>query len=259
MILSSLIQIQGANLDSHNKHQVWKSIDLSLSSNQIHAVIGESGSGKTTLAYSLFGLIPEGWSLDSKHWSILGLSFEESRARLHSYGQAKRLFLVPQNPNLAFHPYRPLGDQISDFFRFGLDEPFDKERILSLWQDMGIRLDNSTLSRLPSTLSGGEKQRICLSLAFLANPRILVLDEPTTGLDASTEFWVLSKVKEMAKTSGSGVVFISHDLRIVASLASQITIMKEGRVIETLQVKDKKFEPETEYGKALEHAHQIFA
>lgn len=221
-------------------------------------MIGESGSGKTTLAYSLFGILPEGWKCSYEEWSVLGNSLPAMADKIKKQGNARSLFLVPQNPNLAFHPYRQLGDQLQDFFRYTLGETFDKKKVFVLWEEMGIKMDKNVLDRLPESFSGGEKQRICVSLAILAKPRILVLDEPTTGLDASTEKWVLQQIKRMAAASGCAVFFITHDLRIVESLASEITIMKEGSIVETISVKERKFEPRSEYGKALEKACRLF-
>lgn len=221
-------------------------------------MIGESGSGKTTLAYSLFGILPEGWKCSYEEWSVLGNSLPAMAERIKKQGNARSIFLVPQNPNLAFHPYRKLGEQLQDFFRYTLGETFDKTKVLGLWAEMGIKTDKNILNRLPDSFSGGEKQRICVSLAILANPKILVLDEPTTGLDAATEKWVLHQIKRMAGATGCAVFFITHDLRIVESLASEITIMKEGRIVETISIKERKFEPRSEYGKALEKARRMF-
>jgi ABC-type glutathione transport system ATPase component len=221
-------------------------------------LIGESGSGKTTLAYSLFGILPEDWICRYESWSVLGQDFQACKASVSKPGRAKKIFLVPQNPNLAFHPYKKLKAQMIDFFRYGLGEPYNEARMLDLWEEMGIAHGKLSLDRLATTLSGGEKQRICLSMAILADPEILILDEPTTGLDSATEHWVLSRVKQMAGERERGILFISHDLRIVESLATEITIMKEGSVVENLPIKDRKFEPKSEYGKALEEARRLF-
>jgi len=245
------IDIRNANLFSHNQNQIWKNLSFALQPSQIHAIIGESGSGKTTFAYSIFGILPKHWKLHYEEWRVLGKTFEEKQG-------TSSVFLVPQNPNLAFHPERNLEVQLRDFFRYTLKSPFDPDRILSLWEEMGINLGPKTLARYPNSFSGGEKQRICLSLALLARPRILILDEPTTGLDAEAEYWALSQIKRMVGEYRSGVIFISHDLRIVESLASQITIMKEGSVVETTPVKESKFEPKSDYGKALEKARLLF-
>ena|GEM_PF-1905858 len=257
--METLVSIRKANLYSPNNTQVWKDLSFQLKKNQIHAVVGESGSGKTTLAYSLFGLLPRDWNCTFEAWSVLGSSLLESKEKGKKNGRCKSIFLVPQNPNLAFHPYRTMGSQIKDFFQYGLGESYQETRILSLWKEMGLSGSQNILRKMPNSFSGGEKQRICVSLALLANPQILVLDEPTTGLDAVTEHWVLARIKQMAGDFGRGVLFISHDLRIVESLASEITIMKEGRVVETITVKDRKFEPKSEYGKALEAARKLFA
>lgn len=257
-ILEPLIRIAHANLQSGEGKYIWKDLSFQLLPNEIHAIIGESGSGKTTLATSIFGILPKSWDLKFETWDVAGLSWQKMIDQRFQKNLVNTVFLVPQNPNLAFHPYRDLLSQIQDFYTYGLKAKFQKEEILSLWQDMGIEGGYNLLKRMPRNLSGGEKQRICLSLAILANPRILILDEPTTGLDASTELWVLRRIKEIASVSGRGVIFISHDLRIVESLASQVTIMKEGQIVESQPIKERKIELHSPYGQALENAHKIF-
>lgn len=253
-----LVSIRSANLFTPQGIRVWNDLNWNLFSGEIHSLIGESGSGKTTLAYSLFGLLGENWKYNFVSWNVLGhdLSYWAGRAGEELRGRS--IFLVPQNPNLAFHPYRKMKDQIKDFFELGLRSSQDPKEILDLWKEMGISRPEDKWNSYANGLSGGEKQRICLSLAFLGNYRILVLDEPTTGLDANTEKWVLRAIRKKSEEGGMGVIFISHDLRIVESLASRITIMKEGSTIESFPIKDRKIEPTTEYGKELEKARRFF-
>ncbi len=253
-----LVSIRSANLFAPNGTRIWKDLNWDLFPSEIHALIGESGSGKTTLAYSLFGLLGEGWKYDFSHWDVLGHDLSYWSGSLGEELRGRSIFLVPQNPNLAFHPYRKIRDQVADFFRLGLRSSKGPREILELWNEMGISRPEEKWNSYANGLSGGEKQRICLSLALLGDYRILVLDEPTTGLDANTEKWVLRAIRKKSEERDLGVIFISHDLRIVESMASRITIMKEGSTIESFPIKDRKIEPTTEYGKELEKARRFF-
>lgn len=246
-----IIQIRNATLQTLNGRFIWKNINLEIQKGNIHGIIGESGSGKSTFAMACFGILPEGTKLTYDTFSILGLDV------LSHIDQAKeKLFLVPQNPNLAFHPYRTIESQILDFIRLSGLGDFSLDRIFSYFDQLYI--PRGHWKQYARNLSGGEKQRILLILAFLRHPEILILDEPTTGLDAFSEKIVLETVVNLSK-SGMTVVFITHELRIVASLASQVTIMKEGEVVESLPISNQQLEPNSEYGKQLKEASILFS
>ncbi|XDD48006.1 ATP-binding cassette domain-containing protein [Leptospira sp. WS39.C2] len=244
------IQIQNASLQTNEGHSIWKSLNLKINKGTIHGIIGESGSGKSTLALALFSILPTGSKLAYDLFSVLGEDIFPNQNTVK-----KDLFLVPQNPNLAFHPYRTMKSQIQDFLRLSQLFHVTEEMVFSLFDQLSI--PRGHWKQYAKNLSGGEKQRILLTLAFLRHPKILILDEPTTGLDAFSEKIVLETIQKLAK-SGVTVVFITHELRIVASLASEVTIMKEGEVVETLPIYNQQLEPNSEYGKQLKEASNLF-
>ncbi|XDD44169.1 ATP-binding cassette domain-containing protein [Leptospira sp. WS60.C2] len=247
---SNLIQIQNASLVTKEGHSIWKSIGITVKEGNIHGIIGESGSGKSTLAMALFSILPEGSKLTYDRFQVLG---EDVHSK--EYHQKKNLFLVPQNPNLAFHPYRTIESQVTDFIQLSKLQHITSQTIFSYLD--ALLIPRSHWKQFARNLSGGEKQRILLALAFLRHPKILILDEPTTGLDAFSEKIVLETVQNLAK-SGMTVVFITHELRIVTSLASYVTIMKEGEVVESLPIQNHQLEPNSEYGKQLKEASLLF-
>lgn len=244
----TVVQIKNATIVTNGGQKIWNGISLEMQRGVVHGIIGESGSGKSTLGFSLFGMVPKGCHLSYSTFTVLGEDVLTKRL-------GPKLFMVPQNPNGAFHPFRTIKSQIHDFFKLsGLDN-ISYESLFLIWDRLSIPRNHWT--EYARTLSGGEKQRILLSLAFLRTPEILVLDEPTTGLDAFSEKIVLETVQNLAKM-GMSVVFITHELRIVESLASQVTIMKQGEVIETIPVLNHNLEPKTEYGKQLKEASLLF-
>ncbi|WP_244245410.1 ATP-binding cassette domain-containing protein [Leptospira kemamanensis] len=245
------IQIQNANLKTKEGHFIWKSISIEIKKGTIHGIIGESGSGKSTFAMASFGMIPDEAKISYDQFSVLG---EEVFST--NFKSKKKLFLVPQNPNLAFHPYRTIKSQFRDFISLSGIYLTSEELIFSYFDRLMI--PRGHWNQYARNLSGGEKQRILLILAFLRHPEILILDEPTTGLDAFSEKIVLETVLNLAK-SGMTVVFITHELRIVASLATQVTIMKEGEVVESLPIRNQQLEPNSEYGKQLKEASILFS
>ncbi|MCW7492260.1 ATP-binding cassette domain-containing protein [Leptospira sp. 2 VSF19] len=244
----NVIQIKNATIGTKDGQKIWKGISLQIQRGIVHGIIGESGSGKSTLGFSLFGMVPKGCTLSYEKFLVLGEDVLSKRL-------GTKLFMVPQNPNSAFHPFRTIRAQIQDFFKLSGLKNISYDSLFLIWDELSIpRTHWKTYAR---TLSGGEKQRILLSLAFLRTPEILVLDEPTTGLDAFSEKIVLETVQNLAKM-GMTIVFITHELRIVESLASQVTIMKQGEVLETISVLNQNLEPKTEYGKQLKEASLLF-
>ncbi|MCW7470657.1 ATP-binding cassette domain-containing protein [Leptospira kanakyensis] len=244
-----VVQIKNATIETKGGQRIWKGISLEIPKGIIYGIIGESGSGKSTLGFSLFGMIPQGCRLRYDLFTVLGEDVLSNSFR-------SQVFMVPQNPNSAFHPFRTIEAQIKDFFKLSGLNKVPYESILSTWDQLSI--PRTHWKQYARTLSGGEKQRILLSLAFLRTPAILILDEPTTGLDAFSEKIVLETIQNLAKM-GVSVVFITHELRIIESLASQVTIMKEGEVIETISVLNQNLEPKTEYGKQLKEASLLFS
>ncbi|EOQ96598.1 ABC transporter, ATP-binding domain protein [Leptospira wolbachii serovar Codice str. CDC] len=242
------VQIRNATIETSDGQKIWNGISLVIRKGIVHGIIGESGSGKSTLGFSLFGMVPKGCHLSYEIFNVLG---EDVLSK--NFGS--KLFMVPQNPNGAFHPFRTIEAQIKDFFKLSGLGSISYESLFLIWDQLSI--PRSHWKEYARTLSGGEKQRILLSLAFLRKPEILVLDEPTTGLDAFSEKIVLETVQNLAKM-GMTVVFITHELRIVESLASQVTIMKQGEVVETISVLNHNLEPKTEYGKQLKEASLLF-
>lgn len=202
----SAVQIKNATIETKNGQKIWNGISLEIPKGIVYGVIGESGSGKSTLGFSLFGMVPDGCQLSYQTFSVLG-----EDVRTVNFGS--NLFMVPQNPNWAFHPFRSIEAQIRDFFKLSKLNAVHFESLFQIWDRLSI--PRSHWKKYAKTLSGGEKQRILLSLAFLRKPEILVLDEPTTGLDAFSEKIVLETVRNLAKM-GMTVVFITHELRIVA-------------------------------------------
>ncbi|TGL37475.1 ATP-binding cassette domain-containing protein [Leptospira perdikensis] len=244
----NVVQIKNATIETRDGQKIWKGISLEIPKGFIYGIIGESGSGKSTLGFSLFGMVPTGCRLSYTTFTVLGED-------VLSKSLGSKLFMVPQNPNGAFHPFRTIEAQTKDFFKLSGLNTGSYESLFLIWDQLSIPRNH--WKKYARTLSGGEKQRILLSLAFLRNPEILVLDEPTTGLDSFSEKIVLETVQNLAKM-GMSVVFITHELRIVESLASQVTIMKEGEVIETIPVLNHNLEPKTEYGKQLKEASLLF-
>jgi peptide/nickel transport system ATP-binding protein len=222
-------------------------VSLGIARGEILGVVGESGSGKTTVGLALLGharrgLRIAGGSVLLGNQDILELD-EEQRRRL----RGSAVSYVPQDPASALNPALRIGLQLREVLEAhdsDRDSGRDSDRsgrVAEMMREVALPDDRDFLRRYPHELSGGQQQRIGLAMAFANRPRLIVLDEPTTGLDVTTQAHVLSTVRELATLHGVAALYVSHDLAVVATLARRVAVMYGGRIVE-LGAADKLFE-----------------
>jgi peptide/nickel transport system ATP-binding protein len=221
---------------------VVSDVSFEIARGEILGVVGESGSGKTTVGLALLGharrgLAIAGGSVLLGDRNILGLSDEQLR-RL----RGGVVSYVPQDPASSLNPALRVGLQLREVLEAHARErngdagrasrADHSARIAEMMRDVALPDDPKFLRRYPHELSGGQQQRIGLAMAFANRPRLIVLDEPTTGLDVTTQAHVLSTVRELARLHDVAALYVSHDLAVVAALASRVAVMYAGRVVE---------------------------
>ena len=222
---------------------VISDVSFELERGEILGVVGESGSGKTTVGLALLGharpgLRIAGGSVLLGDRDILTLG-EEQRQRL----RGSVVSYVPQDPASSLNPALRVGLQLREVIEAHSRDRGSNhsERIAEMMREVALPDDRAFLKRYPHELSGGQQQRIGLAMAFANRPRLIVLDEPTTGLDVTTQAHVLSTVRELATLHHVAALYVSHDLAVVATLARRVAVMYAGRVVE-LGSADELFE-----------------
>jgi peptide/nickel transport system ATP-binding protein len=231
------LRVTGLTVVSRSRRTpIVEDVSFELRPGQVLGMVGESGSGKSTVAVALLGLARRGLEISAgavriDDRDVLSLSpaqLREARGSVISY--------VPQDPGAGLNPGHRVGWQLREALtvhRSALpDGQSVDERVLEVLREVGLAADPELLDRYPHQLSGGQQQRVAIAMAFAARPRVIVLDEPTTGLDVTTQRRVLDTVRALTERHQVMSVYISHDLAVVAQLADRVAVMYAGRVVE---------------------------
>ena len=228
----SLLDIQDLSL-SIKGTPILRGISISVERGQIRGVIGESGSGKSMTAFSVLQLLPEGAvcsgavRLDGK--DMLTLS-ESALCQM----RGAEIGMVFQEPMTALNPVQTIGAQVAETIL--IHEQVSRAEAMARAREALNRCelpaDAFPLSRYPHEMSGGQRQRVVIAMAIALRPKVLIADEPSTALDVTTQAQILTLLKRLVQEDGMGLLFITHDLAVVANLVDRISIMKDGQVIE---------------------------
>jgi peptide/nickel transport system ATP-binding protein len=209
-------------------------IDLVLKPGEVVGLVGESGSGKTTVGTSLLNYSRAGAFISSgkvllEGRDVLGMPWQEVRKI-----RGEEIAYMPQDPASALNPAIRIGKQIVELLQ--LRNIGTAESRLQGARDglaeVGLPNDDEFLSRYAHQLSGGQVQRVALAMAFLPKPKVLVLDEPTTGLDVTTQAMVLDTMAQLCKSHGVSALYVTHDLAVVANIADRVAVMYAGQIVE---------------------------
>jgi oligopeptide/dipeptide ABC transporter ATP-binding protein len=212
-------------------------VNLRLAPGEVLGVVGESGGGKSTLAKAVVGILPEG-SLTSGEVLFEGrnvLTMRDVDLRRHHGGSVALCF---QNPRDALNPTRRVGSQLSDRLSThrGLRGAAAEREALAMLESVGIRSPKKRLRTYPHELSGGMCQRVMIGLSLACSPKMLIADEPTTGLDVTLTQEILALIRAAATEQGRAVMIISHDLAALAASCDRIAVLYAGQIIEEGEV-----------------------
>lgn len=229
-------------------------VQFAIEPGKVLALVGESGSGKTTVGLAALGHARRGVSIAHGRvhcgdTEVLGLDDDAKRkirGDLVSY--------VPQDPASSLNPALRIGVQLLEVLEahdFGGSNEARKIRLKEMMAEVLLPTDDEYLLRYPHQMSGGQQQRVGLAMAFACRPSVIVLDEPTTGLDVSTQEHVLKTIRQLTRDHGVAALYITHDLAVVADLADEVAVMYAGRIVERGTVQDIFSNPAHPYTKHL--------
>jgi len=234
--------------------QAVRDFQLQLGRGHIIGLVGESGSGKSTVALALMrylsrnGRVEKGSRLVFDGEDLLSKPNAEMR-RLW----AKRIKFVPQNAAAALNPSIKIGRQVTETLKAadGIDGHEAYERMIRMFHDVNLVDPERVAERYPHELSGGMQQRVTIAMALISNPELLILDEPTTGLDVTTEAVILDLVRRLIAERDTSVVYITHNLGVVAQLCERALVLYAGEIMEEASVLDLFQQPRHPYSLGL--------
>lgn len=231
-----------------------RNASLMLPAGETVAIVGESGSGKSVLAKSLLGMLDRNGRVESGSILFGGediASFKAEREWLKIRG--RKIAMIFQDPMTALNPLKRVGEQIREAAALhrGLDRKASRDVALDMLAKVGIADPERRYPQFPHEFSGGMRQRVVIAAAIACKPEILICDEPTTALDVTVQAQILDLVKSLQREFGMTVLFITHDLGVVASVADRVAVMYAGQIIEEGLVREVLTDPRCPYTWAL--------
>ncbi len=238
----SLLSINNLNLSFGNS-QILRDISFAIEKGEMLAVVGESGSGKSLTALSVMGLQPASGDVSGS------IAFDGEELKTTASFKAlrgKKISMIFQEPMTALNPLHTIGKQIGEMLAKD-----DKNRIAELLEQVGLAHFKERMNAYPHELSGGERQRVMIAMAIANNPDLLIADEPTTAVDVTIQVKILKLLKELQKSMGMAMMFITHDLTLVRRMADRVAVMYKGEIVEQGPVAEIFANPKHEYTKRL--------
>jgi ABC-type dipeptide/oligopeptide/nickel transport system ATPase component len=254
--VQNILEITDLEIDIPMKDGILKAVrgvSFSIEKGKTLCLVGESGSGKSLTALSIIGLLPpkairrvSAAVFDGQEISTLG------ERRLQDL-RGRAIGVIFQDPMMAFNPTMTIGRQLEEVYlrHIARDGRKAREKALDLLIKVGVTQPESRLMQYPHELSGGLRQRAMIAMALMCEPTLLIADEPTTALDVTMQVQVLALLRKIQREFGISILFITHDLGVVAGIADRVAVMKSGQIVESGDVTQILTSPQMDYTRAL--------
>jgi oligopeptide/dipeptide ABC transporter ATP-binding protein len=249
----TLLEISNLRTYFYVRGLVAKAVDdvsLLIKSGETLGLVGESGCGKSVTAHSIIRLIPDPpGKIESGEIFFDGknlLRFSESQMRKI---RGNRISMIFQEPMTSLNPVFPVGDQVGEVIRLHqkLSRSGTRERVIEMFHLVGIPAAEKRLSDYPHQMSGGMRQRVMIAMALACNPKLMIADEPTTALDVTIQAQILDLMNKLKEETGASILFITHDMGVIAEMAQNVAVMYAGKIMEYTDVKTLYASPKNPY------------
>jgi oligopeptide transport system ATP-binding protein len=256
----SLLEVENLRTYFYTRGGVIRAVNdvsFSLNRGETLGIVGESGSGKSVTCYSILGLIPKPpGKIVSGQANFDGVDLLNCQEQLLRRIRGKRISMIFQDPMTSLNPYMRVSDQLVEPLL--VHEKISRSRALAKaiasLEEVGIQDAAGRINLYPHQFSGGMRQRVMIAMALISRPEILIADEPTTALDVTVQAQILELIKQRQKDLGTAVIFITHDLGVVASFCKEVNVMYAGRIVESAPTEEIFARPMHPYNAALQQS-----
>jgi peptide/nickel transport system ATP-binding protein len=239
--------------------RVLDHIDFALQSGHILGIVGESGCGKSTVIRAIMGILPHGTRIEAGDIRFFGESLLDLPEReLNRRIRGSRIGFVPQDPYLALNPVFRIGDQLLEIMRWHAPDGSKdqhRQRLVELLRRVQLPDPEAALERYPHQFSGGQRQRLLIAGALACGPALVIADEPTTALDVTTQQQILVLLRDLVREFGLSMLFVTHDLGVVAELCDETCVIYAGQTVEAGATAEVLAAPMHPYTRALLACH----
>ena len=229
--------------------QAIRGVSFDLHKGETLAIVGESGSGKTVTTRSIMGLLSKNAIIKSGEVLFNGDNLLQYKERQMRDIRGTQIAMIFQDPMTSLNPTLTIGQQIMEILtkQRGMSKSEAIEETIELLTLCGIRDPEARLKQYPHQFSGGQRQRIVIAIALAGDPEILIADEPTTALDVTIQAQIIELLEEIQRQKGMSIIFITHDLGVVANVADRVAVMYAGKIVEIGGVDDIYYHPQHPY------------
>ncbi|WP_439364878.1 dipeptide ABC transporter ATP-binding protein [Bradyrhizobium sp. DASA03005] len=260
MTSQPLLDVQDLTVEFTTRRGIVKAVqhvNISVAKGETLAIVGESGSGKSVTSYAVMRILDRAGKIAEGSVMFSGIDVKAATEDQMRDLRGREISMIFQNPRAALNPIRKVGDQIEDVLRTHVQQAQvadHGEKAIEALEQVKIARPRERYHAYPFELSGGMCQRVVIALALACNPQLLIADEPTTGLDVTTQKAVMDLIVELTKRRAMSTILITHDLGLAAAYCDRVVVMEKGRVVETATAADIFANPQHPYTKKLMRA-----
>ncbi|MGY4283706.1 peptide/nickel transport system ATP-binding protein [Bradyrhizobium sp. LM2.7] len=260
MTAPPLLDVQDLTVEFTTRRGIVKAVqhvNITVAKGETLAIVGESGSGKSVTSYAVMRILDRAGRIAEGSVMFSGIDVKAASEDQMRDLRGREVSMIFQNPRAALNPIRKVGDQIEDVLRTHVQQAMVSdhgEKAIEALEQVKIARPRERYHAYPFELSGGMCQRVVIALALACNPQLLIADEPTTGLDVTTQKAVMDLIVELTKRKAMSTILITHDLGLAAAYCDRVVVMEKGRVVETAKAADIFANPQHPYTKKLMRA-----
>ena len=232
VVAETAVTVADLRIETLSGLPVINGVSFEVPPGQVLGLVGESGSGKTTTALAVLGFVRPGMRFAGGRVTIAGEMMDLADQSAARQLRGRLVSLVPQDPGASLNPSLRIRDAIGDMLRGGQDRRTIRNSVRVALERVNLPAGDDFARRYPHQLSGGQQQRTLITMAFISEPPLIVLDEPTTGLDVITQALVLDEIRRLHRERSTAMLYVSHDLSVVAAIADRVAVMYGGQIVE---------------------------